>query len=154
MDVRMPGLDGIEATRRLVAAGGTAKVVMLTTFHRDEYVYATGVDEAPYLALARLALVEAAWLAEDPEQARAQLARLRSRLTSLEVKPLAAVIAWEHRLGVVSGDVPAVAPYAAQVAGPPHRAAQVWDEMGLPYHAAPTPTMRPTCGRRCTGSTR
>src|SRR5262249_7253811 len=40
MDVRMPEVDGIEATRRLLAAdGATAKVVMLTTFDMDEYVY-------------------------------------------------------------------------------------------------------------------
>jgi DNA-binding NarL/FixJ family response regulator/class 3 adenylate cyclase len=40
MDVRMPELDGIEATRRLLADGGVgSKVVMLTTFDMDEYVY-------------------------------------------------------------------------------------------------------------------
>ena len=39
MDVRMPELDGIEATRRLLADGGDTKVVMLTTFDMDEYVY-------------------------------------------------------------------------------------------------------------------
>ena len=40
MDVRMPELDGIEATRRLLADGATeTKVVMLTTFDMDEYVY-------------------------------------------------------------------------------------------------------------------
>jgi DNA-binding NarL/FixJ family response regulator len=39
MDVRMPNLDGIEATARLVASGGRAKVLMLTTFDLDEYVY-------------------------------------------------------------------------------------------------------------------
>jgi DNA-binding NarL/FixJ family response regulator/class 3 adenylate cyclase len=39
MDVRMPELDGIEATRRLVAEGASTKVVMLTTFDMDEYVY-------------------------------------------------------------------------------------------------------------------
>jgi DNA-binding NarL/FixJ family response regulator len=39
MDVRMPNLDGIEATRRLVASGGRARVLMLTTFDLDEYVY-------------------------------------------------------------------------------------------------------------------
>jgi DNA-binding NarL/FixJ family response regulator len=40
MDVRMPDVDGIEATRRLLGAGGAdAKVVMLTTFDMDEYVY-------------------------------------------------------------------------------------------------------------------
>jgi DNA-binding NarL/FixJ family response regulator len=40
MDVRMPELDGIEATRRLLSNGdGGTKVVMLTTFDMDEYVY-------------------------------------------------------------------------------------------------------------------
>jgi DNA-binding NarL/FixJ family response regulator len=40
MDVRMPELDGIEATRRLVASGFAGKVLALTTFDLDEYVYA------------------------------------------------------------------------------------------------------------------
>jgi DNA-binding NarL/FixJ family response regulator len=40
MDVRMPVLDGIAATRRIVAAGGPARVLVLTTFDLDEYVYA------------------------------------------------------------------------------------------------------------------
>jgi DNA-binding NarL/FixJ family response regulator len=40
MDVRMPEIDGIEATRRLLARDGLdTKVVMLTTFDMDEYVY-------------------------------------------------------------------------------------------------------------------
>lgn len=40
MDVRMPGLDGIEATRRIVASGGRTRVLILTTFDLDEYAYA------------------------------------------------------------------------------------------------------------------
>ncbi len=40
MDVRMPRLDGIEATRRLLAKGSGPKVLALTTFDLDEYVYA------------------------------------------------------------------------------------------------------------------
>lgn len=39
MDVRMPGIDGIEATRRIVAAGMPTKVLVLTTFRHDEYVW-------------------------------------------------------------------------------------------------------------------
>ena len=39
MDVRMPELDGIEATRRLTATGFDGKVLALTTFDLDEYVY-------------------------------------------------------------------------------------------------------------------
>jgi DNA-binding NarL/FixJ family response regulator len=39
MDVRMPEMDGIEATRRLLDGNGDTKVVMLTTFDMDEYVY-------------------------------------------------------------------------------------------------------------------
>jgi DNA-binding NarL/FixJ family response regulator len=39
MDVRMPGMDGIEATAQLARAGCRARILMLTTFHLDEYVY-------------------------------------------------------------------------------------------------------------------
>jgi DNA-binding NarL/FixJ family response regulator len=39
MDVRMPDMDGIEATSRLVRAGSRAKILMLTTFDLDKYVY-------------------------------------------------------------------------------------------------------------------
>ncbi|MFD9871260.1 response regulator [Streptomyces niveus] len=40
MDIRMPGMDGIEATGLITAGPGSARVVVLTTFDDDEYVYA------------------------------------------------------------------------------------------------------------------
>jgi DNA-binding NarL/FixJ family response regulator len=40
MDIRMPILDGVEATRRLVAGGSPARILVLTTFDLDEYVHA------------------------------------------------------------------------------------------------------------------
>lgn len=40
MDIRMPRLDGIEATRRIVADGNRARILVLTTYDLDEYVYA------------------------------------------------------------------------------------------------------------------
>ncbi len=40
MDVRMPVMDGIEATRRITAAGPEVRVLILTTFDLDEYVFA------------------------------------------------------------------------------------------------------------------
>ncbi|MFH8371068.1 response regulator [Streptomyces sp. NPDC018031] len=39
MDIRMPGMDGIEATRLITAGPGTARVVVLTTFDEDDHVY-------------------------------------------------------------------------------------------------------------------
>jgi DNA-binding NarL/FixJ family response regulator len=41
MDIRMPVLDGLEATRRILSSGGSRpRVIILTTFDADEYVYA------------------------------------------------------------------------------------------------------------------
>jgi DNA-binding NarL/FixJ family response regulator len=39
MDIRMPNLDGLEATRRLVAESSPTRVLVLTTFDLDEYVF-------------------------------------------------------------------------------------------------------------------
>ena len=66
MDIRMPELDGLEATRRIIAADDTARVLILTTFDLDEYVYealragASGFvlkDEPPEQLLAAIRIV-------------------------------------------------------------------------------------------------
>jgi len=40
MDVRMPQMDGVQATRRIVSGDSTARIIILTTFDLDEYVFA------------------------------------------------------------------------------------------------------------------
>src|SRR5687767_15176957 len=39
MDIRMPELDGLQATRRIVSADDTPRILILTTFDLDEYVF-------------------------------------------------------------------------------------------------------------------
>jgi DNA-binding NarL/FixJ family response regulator len=66
MDIRMPELDGLEATRRILAADDAARILILTTFDLDEYVYealkagASGFvlkDEPPEQLLAAIRIV-------------------------------------------------------------------------------------------------
>ena len=68
MDIRMPELDGLQATRRILAADGAARILILTTFDLDEYVYeglsagASGFvlkDEPPEQLLAAIRTVAA-----------------------------------------------------------------------------------------------
>src|SRR5450755_1888342 len=40
MDVRMPECDGVQATRTIVESGAASRIIILTTFDVDEYVYA------------------------------------------------------------------------------------------------------------------
>ncbi|MEA2293396.1 MAG: hypothetical protein QOE86_1035 [Solirubrobacteraceae bacterium] len=40
MDIRMPGVDGVTATREIIASGSAARIIILTTFDLDEYAYA------------------------------------------------------------------------------------------------------------------
>jgi DNA-binding NarL/FixJ family response regulator len=39
MDVRMPGVDGVQATERIVTSGSSSRIIILTTFDLDEYAY-------------------------------------------------------------------------------------------------------------------
>jgi DNA-binding NarL/FixJ family response regulator len=66
MDIRMPQLDGLEASRRILAADPSARILILTTFDLDEYVYealragASGFvlkDEPPEQLLAAIRVV-------------------------------------------------------------------------------------------------
>jgi DNA-binding NarL/FixJ family response regulator len=56
MDIRMPELDGLEATRRILAADSTAKILVLTTFDLDEYVLK---DDPPEQLIAAVRTVAA-----------------------------------------------------------------------------------------------
>jgi DNA-binding NarL/FixJ family response regulator len=100
MDIRMPELDGLEATRRILAADPTARVLILTTFDLDEYVYealragASGFvlkDEPPEQLLAAIRVVAAGEALLSPAVTKrviGQFTRLPHRAPPPEVDDL------------------------------------------------------------------
>ena len=84
MDIRMPELDGLEATRRILAADRSARILILTTFDLDEYVYealragASGFvlkDDSPEQLIAAIRTVAAGEALLSPGVTRRVIAR-------------------------------------------------------------------------------
>jgi len=101
MDVRMPVLDGIEATRRLAGAGVTdpVKILVVTTFNLDEYVFkalragASGFlikDAPPPTLIAAVRTVAAGEALLAPEVTRRLIGRFASRIRPPDAGPATA----------------------------------------------------------------
>jgi DNA-binding NarL/FixJ family response regulator len=105
MDVRMPGLDGVAATRHIIAADATTKIIILTTYHVDDAVHAalragaSGFllkDAAPRELVDAVRAVAAgeAWL--DPAVAKSLIREFADRPTSGPAADLADLTARER----------------------------------------------------------
>jgi DNA-binding NarL/FixJ family response regulator len=96
MDVRMPNVNGVEATRQLVDAGSPARILILTTFDLDEYVYdalragASGFllkDVQPTQLVDAIRVVAAGEALLAPSVTRRLLDRFADALPGDEAKP-------------------------------------------------------------------
>ena len=102
MDIRMPELDGIEATRQITQAGST-RVVVLTTFDLDEYVYDALVAGASGFLLKECSPGELIQSVQAAAHGAALLsARLTSRLVETFVRRPATSTSVDGRLGHLS----------------------------------------------------
>ena len=100
MDIRMPELDGLEATRRILAADGGARILILTTFDLDEYVYealragASGFvlkDDPPEQLIAAVRIVAGGEALLSPgitKRVISQFSRIRQRAPQKELEDL------------------------------------------------------------------
>ncbi len=95
MDIRMPELDGLEATRRILGADPEARVLILTTFDLDEYIYealkagASGFvlkDDPPEQLLAAIRTVASGEALLSPSVTKQVITRF-ARLGSPDVPP-------------------------------------------------------------------
>jgi DNA-binding NarL/FixJ family response regulator len=102
MDVRMPNVDGVEATRRLAAIGSHARVLILTTFDLDEYVYealragASGFllkDVQPAQLVDAVRVVAAGEALLAPTVTRRLLDHFADALPSTQARPLPSELA-------------------------------------------------------------
>jgi DNA-binding NarL/FixJ family response regulator len=100
MDVRMPVMDGVEATRRLLTAGSAARVIILTTFDLDEYVFealragASGFllkDVQPTQLVEAIRVVASGEALLAPSVTRRLLDRFAASFGAAELKPPAAL---------------------------------------------------------------